>query len=154
VTTASPSNTEYLKSIGATHVLDRRTTPEGLVAQLKAIEGLPAIEYAYDAIGDGETSFPLAVAAIASGGKVHSALPTVPWTPQDGKVFSTVAVGMPTPPGVILEPLTQFSAVATKLFETKQITVSGNRLLRKRARADGTPGHEIRSPPWRIVWDT
>ncbi|KAF6755349.1 hypothetical protein DFP72DRAFT_1067641 [Ephemerocybe angulata] len=64
ITTTPLKHTEYLKSYGATHVIDRILPLDAFLAALKeiGIEGLPArIEYAYDAIGDVEASFRFAL---------------------------------------------------------------------------------------------
>ncbi|KAG6840428.1 hypothetical protein C0991_006778 [Blastosporella zonata] len=49
VTTASPRNEGHLKSLGATHVLDRNAPPSALVAQIHEIIAAP-IDIVYDAV--------------------------------------------------------------------------------------------------------
>ena len=68
-TTASPKNHEYLKSLGATEVIDHRD-PEAvskLVALAKAA-GTP-LQYGFDAIVEGNSAISSANALLASGGK-------------------------------------------------------------------------------------
>ena len=50
MTTASPKHADYLKSLGATHVLDRRTPEESLVSEIQGLTSKP-IQIAYDAVG-------------------------------------------------------------------------------------------------------
>ncbi|KAF5342057.1 hypothetical protein D9611_002077 [Ephemerocybe angulata] len=64
ITTASLKHTEYLKSFGATHVLNRNLPLDAFLAALMEIEGLPKLEYAYDAIGELESSFRYALEAV------------------------------------------------------------------------------------------
>ena len=63
ITTASLKNTDFLKSLGATHVIDRNAD---LPSSVKAITSDP-INYVYDAIALKETQEP-AYEALAPGG--------------------------------------------------------------------------------------
>lgn len=54
ITTASLKNTEYLKSLGATHVIDRKLPPSSIIASAKEITNHP-IRIIYDAISDEDT---------------------------------------------------------------------------------------------------
>ncbi|KAG6851318.1 hypothetical protein H0H87_001344, partial [Tephrocybe sp. NHM501043] len=54
ITTASPHNGEYLKSIGATHVLDRNTPSSALIDQIHEIAAGP-IGIVYDAVSFSDT---------------------------------------------------------------------------------------------------
>ena len=67
ITTSSLKHEEWLKSLGATHVLDRRLAPEAILAELQKITGGAPIEYVYDAISLPDTE-PLAYDALAPGG--------------------------------------------------------------------------------------
>ena len=67
IATASLHNEGLLKSLGATHVLDRRLAPEAILAELQKITGGAPIEYVYDAISLPDTE-PLAYDALAPGG--------------------------------------------------------------------------------------
>ena len=77
IATASPRNAALLKSLGATHVLDRSLAPEDTLREVQKIAGKP-IEYVYDTIGTAETQV-LAYDALAPGGTLvlvqSSALP-------------------------------------------------------------------------------
>ncbi|KAJ3539682.1 hypothetical protein NMY22_g4625 [Coprinellus aureogranulatus] len=88
VTTASLHNTDYLKSLCATHVIDRTISSDALGAELKKIPGLPEIKYAYDAYGRPDSSLPMAIAAVVHGGKVVSLNPMVDVEMKDGKTLS------------------------------------------------------------------
>ncbi|TFK79450.1 NAD(P)-binding protein, partial [Polyporus arcularius HHB13444] len=67
ITTSSLKHTDYLKSLGATHVLDRSLPPADILAQLPMLTAGEPIVYAYDAISAAETQC-LAYNALASGG--------------------------------------------------------------------------------------
>ncbi|RDX56945.1 GroES-like protein [Lentinus brumalis] len=67
ITTSSLKHTDYLKSLGATHVLDRSLPPAKLLAQLPELTAGQPIVYAYDAISAAETQH-LAYDALAPGG--------------------------------------------------------------------------------------
>jgi NADPH:quinone reductase-like Zn-dependent oxidoreductase len=54
ITTASPKHTDFLKSLGATHVLDRNLSVQALKAEIEKITTKP-IKYVYDAISSPET---------------------------------------------------------------------------------------------------
>ena len=74
IATASLHNEGLLKSLGATHVLDRRLAPEAILAELQKITGGAPIEYVYDAISLPDTE-PLAYDALAPGGALLLVLP-------------------------------------------------------------------------------
>ncbi|KAF5335770.1 hypothetical protein D9611_009685 [Ephemerocybe angulata] len=101
ITTASLKHTDFLKSIGATHVLDRSITVDELRAALKEIEGLPEIKYAYDAIGDLDTSFRLALEAVVPKGNVVTVNPRLVYDSpdKDGKVTSKFMTERSSPSG-------------------------------------------------------
>ncbi|KAJ2929657.1 hypothetical protein H1R20_g7449, partial [Candolleomyces eurysporus] len=67
ITTASSKHIENLKSLGATHIVNRDISLEDLPAALKNILGSLEIETAYDAIGNADTSLAQAMAAIIPG---------------------------------------------------------------------------------------
>ena len=68
ITTASPHNTDFLLSIGATHVLDRKLSASALAAEVKKITSKP-IKYIYEAISIKETQN-AAYDILAPGGKI------------------------------------------------------------------------------------
>ncbi|GJE89876.1 zinc-binding alcohol dehydrogenase family protein [Phanerochaete sordida] len=73
LTTASPHNEAYLKSLGATHVLDRALPLAGLPAAVAALAGAP-LKHAYDAVSSRETTR-AALSALAPGGGLAYVLP-------------------------------------------------------------------------------
>ncbi|TFK87156.1 GroES-like protein [Polyporus arcularius HHB13444] len=88
ITTASPRNEELLKSLGATHVLDRSLPASELLAQIARLTGGIAPEIVYDAISLPDTQS-LAYDALAPGGVLLLVLPeNIPAekkTQDDGK---------------------------------------------------------------------
>ncbi|KAJ4475918.1 chaperonin 10-like protein [Lentinula edodes] len=71
---ASARHTDYLKSIGATHVIDRGEIPIGRLADAaKKIANAP-IKIAYNAVGDND-SLAACIAAIVEGGQVADVNP-------------------------------------------------------------------------------
>ena len=73
ITTASKHNEALLKSLGATHIIDRSTPLSDLAAAIKSITSKP-LKIAYDAISTGETQN-AAYDALAPGGKLETVLP-------------------------------------------------------------------------------
>ncbi|EKM58626.1 uncharacterized protein PHACADRAFT_207435 [Phanerochaete carnosa HHB-10118-sp] len=98
ITTGSLHNEAYLKSLGATHVIDRSTPLSTLPAVVKEITSNP-IKVAYDAISESETQN-AAYDVLAPGGRLVIVLPgavdKVKITPE--KEISPVA-GSPHAPG-------------------------------------------------------
>ena len=68
IATASLRNESLLKSIGATHVIDRSLPPSDILHELPKLTGGKPIVLAYDAISTGKTTQHLAYDALASGG--------------------------------------------------------------------------------------
>ena len=68
ITTASKSNEAYLKSLGATHVIDRSVPISGLADAVKAITSEP-VKVAYDSISLPETQA-AAYDVLAPGGQL------------------------------------------------------------------------------------
>ena len=74
IATSSLKHTAFLKSLGATHILDRALSPEAIPAEVaKITEGIP-LEYAYDAVSDKFTQC-MAYEALAPGGGLVSVFP-------------------------------------------------------------------------------
>ncbi|KAI0694763.1 GroES-like protein [Earliella scabrosa] len=67
ITTSSLKHEEWLKSLGATHVIDRSLPIPDILAELPKITGGKPILYAFDAIGAAETQN-MAYDALAPGG--------------------------------------------------------------------------------------
>ena len=67
VTTASLKHEGYLKSLGATHVIDRHRTSEEVLAELEKIVGGTPVMFSYDSQGDKASQY-LAYDALSRGG--------------------------------------------------------------------------------------
>ncbi len=67
IATSSLRHEAWLKSLGATHIVDRTLSPSAILAKLHEITGGKPIVYAYDSIGDVETQH-LAYDALAADG--------------------------------------------------------------------------------------
>ena len=74
ITSASPHNEALLKSLGATHVIDRSLSSGLMLAALHDITGDTPLEYVYDAISLKDTQA-LAYEALAPGGSLALVLP-------------------------------------------------------------------------------
>ncbi|THV02596.1 GroES-like protein [Dendrothele bispora CBS 962.96] len=68
ITTASLHHTDYLRSLGATHVLDRRLSDEQVVSEIRKITDAP-FETVFDAISSTETKL-LGYGLLAREGKI------------------------------------------------------------------------------------
>ena len=76
IATASLKNTDLLKSLGATHVIDRQLSSDEILAKISKITSGTPIEYVYDAISLADTE-PVAYQALAPGGVLVLVLPDV-----------------------------------------------------------------------------
>lgn len=93
ITTASAKHESYLKSIGATHVVDRNTPLSELSAVVKKLTNAP-LQYVYDAVSSAETQN-AAFDALADGGHLAIVLGDAvdKKKPADGKeVVNVVCV--------------------------------------------------------------
>ncbi|KAJ7505084.1 GroES-like protein [Mycena galericulata] len=89
ITYASGKHTEYLKSLGATHVIDRKAISTADVpAAVKTIASAP-IKLVYDAISEGDTK-EASFATLAEGGIAVAVLPGGERS-VDGKRFISIA---------------------------------------------------------------
>jgi NADPH:quinone reductase-like Zn-dependent oxidoreductase len=89
IATASPKNTEYLKSMGATHVLDRKLSTPDLKGEISKITSQP-IQYLFDVVGSPETQ-QTGIEILTSGGQyIVVVRPTV--APGDRKVARVLAL--------------------------------------------------------------
>lgn len=73
ITTASLQHDAYLKSLGATHTIDRHQPLSALPAAVRAITSVP-VKFAYDTITEGETTNTL-LDVLAPGGQIVITLP-------------------------------------------------------------------------------
>ncbi|KAF7986371.1 hypothetical protein HWV62_35392 [Athelia sp. TMB] len=96
ITTASPHNTAYLQSIGATHVLDRRLEPAALQKEVASITQLP-VDVVYDTISEPDTQ-KLAYEFLSAQGTLVLTLPASVGDKSDGKKVKG-AVGTAFVPG-------------------------------------------------------
>lgn len=74
IATSSPKHTAFLKSLGATHVLDRNFSPEAILSEITKITVDIPLQYVYDAVSD-KTTQCMAYDALASGGGLVSVFP-------------------------------------------------------------------------------
>ncbi|KAI0364594.1 GroES-like protein [Pilatotrama ljubarskyi] len=84
IATASPHNAELLKSLGATHVLDRHRSNESILAELPALTGGKPIRFALVAfLLGGPEPVRLARDALAPGGLLATVAPGPERFPED-----------------------------------------------------------------------
>jgi len=69
ITTASLRNTEFLVSLGATHVLDRNLAADVLSSEIKKISAAP-VELVYDAVFEFADEVSIAQSLVAPGGQL------------------------------------------------------------------------------------
>ncbi|TFK84531.1 GroES-like protein [Polyporus arcularius HHB13444] len=74
ITTASLRNEDWLKSLGATHVIDRTLPDEAILAEIPKLTRGEPIVYAFDAVGF-EQSQQLAYNALSPGGAIVTVNP-------------------------------------------------------------------------------
>ena len=78
ITTASLHNADFLRSLGATHVVDRKLPPEKLKEEVRAIAADKPLDVIFDAVGVPETQLP-AYELLAQGGTLALVLyPAIP----------------------------------------------------------------------------
>ena len=75
ITTASLHNEGLLKSLGATHVLDRSLPPSEIKDKLSSLTGGKPIEFVYDAWGRDRESARLGYTVLAPGGAFATVIP-------------------------------------------------------------------------------
>jgi len=73
ITTASPRNTDLLKSLGATHVIDRNTPPSSFASEIANITTKPIL-LVFDTVAAAETQ-QLGYDTLAEGGHLVVVLP-------------------------------------------------------------------------------
>jgi NADPH:quinone reductase-like Zn-dependent oxidoreductase len=95
ITTASPKHTEFLKSLGATDVLDRNLPQSELSAEINKITGNKPIHLLYDAISSASTQ-QVGLDLVASGGQLATVLPATVKVPEDKTVL--FILGSPAAP--------------------------------------------------------
>ncbi|EAU83237.1 hypothetical protein CC1G_12719 [Coprinopsis cinerea okayama7 len=90
ITTASLKHTDFLKSLGATHILDRSLSTEALQAAVKEITSTP-ITTVYDAISSAETQ-KTGHELLAPGGQLLVTLPPSVEAAKEKKVLGVLGV--------------------------------------------------------------
>jgi NADPH:quinone reductase-like Zn-dependent oxidoreductase len=86
ITTASLKHGEYLKSIGATHVIDRSISASNLVSEISRITQNVPIKYAVDSISLPDTQ-QTAYDLLGEGGKLAIFRPPAAKTTEEKEIF-------------------------------------------------------------------
>ena len=86
ITTASLKHAEYLKSIGATHVIDRNIPASNLVSEISGITQNVPIKYAVDSISLPDTQR-VAYDLLGQGGELVVFLPAEAKTTNEKEIF-------------------------------------------------------------------
>ena len=100
ITTASLKHAEFLKSIGATHVVNRNISAPSLVSEISSITQNVPIKYAFDSISLPETQ-QTAYDLLAHGGKLATVLVPAAKTTKEKDIFH-VSGFLRTPPNIKL----------------------------------------------------
>lgn len=98
--TASLKHTEFLKSLGATHVLDRNLSSSDIIVEIKKISGDKPIRFLYDTVSSATTQQD-GLDILASGGQMVIVLPLIPKVPEDKKVIHVLGI-LRVPPNIEL----------------------------------------------------
>ena len=91
ITTASLKHTEYLKSIGATHVIDRNISASNLAKEISGITQNEPIRYALDSISLPDTQQTV-YDLLGKGGKLALLLPPSAKTTEDKEILHVFGV--------------------------------------------------------------
>ena len=75
ITTASPDHSDYLETLGATHVIDRKVSGTELASEVNAISKNAPIKYVVDSISSADTQ-QSGYELLASGGSLVIFVPT------------------------------------------------------------------------------
>lgn len=120
ITTASPKHTALLKTLGATHVIDRSLSPEKVIAETETIAQGP-VRIVYDAVSDPETQ-ELGYKIVAPGGLLVVVNP-VAITEQTADKEVILAFGTVHLPGKHREFGVELFQHLTKWFEEGTLKV-------------------------------
>lgn len=82
IATASPHNAALIKSLGATHVLDRARSNESILVELPALLGGKPLEYTFVAVASAD-ALRLGRDALAPGGALATISPQPQMLPED-----------------------------------------------------------------------
>ncbi|KAI0765636.1 GroES-like protein [Trametes elegans] len=99
IATASLRNAPLLKSLGATHVLNRSLPPNALLSEVRAAKGGRRLEYAFAAVLAPD-NLRLARDALAPGGALAVVVPSPTGVPPDGVDSGAPASSAVVPPDV------------------------------------------------------
>ena len=121
ITTASLKHTEYLKSIGATHVVDRTVSASALASEISNITQNAPIKYALDSISLPDTQ-QVAYDLIAPGGQLIVVLPVTVKTTTEKDIFHVY--GLATAPENIKLLETFYHSNLERLLKEGAIKVS------------------------------
>lgn len=100
ITTASLKHTEYLKSLGATHVIDRSVSASALASEINTITQNMPIKYAVDSISSPDTQ-QAAYDLLASDGQLAIFSPVSAKTTQEKQIIPVFSL-IRQPPNVEL----------------------------------------------------
>lgn len=120
IATASLSNAEYLKSLGATHVFDRKLSAEELKAQINSVTDTP-IRHVYDSVSIKSTQ-EIGFSILDNGGSLALVLPATVTSTEAKTVF--MVNGWPRKPDNL--PLTElfYHDIVKGFFENEILKVS------------------------------
>lgn len=97
IVTASLHNTDLVKSLGATHVVDRKLSPDALKAEITKAAGGSPIQFVYDTISQEDTQN-TAIELVEPGGNLVIVLQSlVPEAKASGKGITHVFGNVHTP---------------------------------------------------------
>ena len=91
ITTASLKHAESLKSLGATHVIDRNISSSALASEVASITRNVPLKYAADSISLSDTQ-QAAYDLLAPGGQLATFLPVSIKTTEEKHIFSTIGL--------------------------------------------------------------
>ena len=91
ITTASLKHAESLKSLGATHVIDRNTSSSALATEVASITKNAPLKYAVDSISLPDTQ-QAAYDLLGSGGRLATFLPVAVKTTEEKHVIHAIGV--------------------------------------------------------------
>ncbi|KAI9061877.1 GroES-like protein [Trametes sanguinea] len=127
VTTASLHNADLLKSLGATHVLDRRLPTETLVKEACAIAGKP-FELVYDAVSESDTLAAAYQATAPTGDLIVVLLNPIPGADPNSQKRVHIAQGYLTKP-VNLAASAALLAKLPELLEKDEIKCNRHEVI-------------------------
>ncbi|TFK79043.1 GroES-like protein [Polyporus arcularius HHB13444] len=132
ITTASSHNAALLKSLGATHVIDRSRAPEDVLREIQKVTGGTPIEYVYDPIATADTQDKLKDGAgkrvVVVFGSVHAPFNRALGLELCSRLTDWLRTGVIVPNRVEVLPK-GLAGIPQGLERLKQGTVSGTKLV-------------------------